>query len=407
MISKNDKNEIIVITACGSISALGFEREAIYAKYLNNESCLVNKIFNNKPYAVGALSENAEAQIEKLKRDNPKFRNIDKTVLMAIQASSTAFNESGWGASPGKITGINIGSSRGSTELFEKLHKAFLTNADKKTDIYTSPLTTLSYVSNQVASYLNIIGPVINTSVTCSTGIQAICNAIAWIKAGMANRFIAGGSEAPLTDFTLAQVEALGIYSKLTKNKYPCTPLADVEKSVNTFVLGEGASVVAIEKINVNEIKEKKPLAIIESVGFSFERPPSLTGISENGSLLSASMKMAMENMITDNSIDLLLLHSPGTIKGDEAELNAVKNIFKNDFPNIFTNKWKIGHTYAASPSLNLELGLLCLKNNFSPGFPYNTVIHNKKRNVKKVMINATGFGGNATSIIISHPDSI
>ena len=33
MISKNDKNEIIVITACGSISALGFEREAIYAKY--------------------------------------------------------------------------------------------------------------------------------------------------------------------------------------------------------------------------------------------------------------------------------------------------------------------------------------------------------------------------------------
>ena len=404
MTSKIEQKELIAITGCGSISPLGFDRASIYSKYLNDETCLVNRTFNNKEYIVGVLPDQAEEQLKKLFVENPKLKKVDRSVLMAMKASMLAFEEAGWKSSAGKITGVNIGSSRGSTALFEQLYESFLN--DKKTDVYTSPLTTLGYVSNQVASYLNITGPLINTSVTCSTGIQAICNAIAWIRAGMANRFIAGGTEAPLTAFTIAQVEALGIYSKL-KTKYPCAPLSIADKGVNTFTLGEGASVVALEKINITELYEKKPLGIIESVGFSFERPPSLTGITEDGSLIAASMRMALEHMLTDSSIDLILLHSPGTIKGDEAELNAVKEVFKKDIPNLYSNKWKIGHTYSASPSLNLELGLICLQNNFLPIFPYKTEVVKKQRKIRKIMINATGFGGNATSIIISHPDII
>jgi len=406
MASKKEQKELIAITGCGSISPLGYNRSSIYSQYLNNDTCLVNKTFNDKVYPVGVLPKQAEEQLLKLFVENPKYKKIDRTVLMAMKAAMLAFEEAGWKSTAGKITGVNIGSSRGSTALFEQLHENFLNDKEKRTDVFTSPLTTLGYVSNQVASYLNITGPLINTSITCSTGIQAICNAIAWIRAGMANRFIAGGTEAPLTAFTIAQVEALGIYSKL-KTKYPCAPLSIADKGINTFVLGEGASVVAIEKINITELHEKKPLGIIESVGFSFERPPSLTGITEDGSLIAASMRMALEHMLTDSSIDLILLHSPGTVKGDEAEFNAVKEVFKNDVPNLYTNKWKIGHTYSASPSLNLELGLICLQNNFLPIFPYKTNVVNKQRKIRKIMINATGFGGNATSIIISHPDII
>jgi len=402
-----EKNELIAITGCGSISPLGYNRADIYSKYLTNETCIANKPFNNKIYPVGVLDKQSEEQLINLIYENPKCKKFDKTVLMAIKAASIAYQEAGWKASAGKITGVNLGSSRGSTCLFEQLHEEFLKDKERKTSIYTSPLTTLGYVSNQVASYLNLNGPLINTSVTCSTGIQAICNSIAWIKSGMANRFLAGGTEAPLTRFTIAQVEALGIYSKLFNNKYPCAPLSVADKGVNTFILGEGSAVFAIEKMNITELKDHHPLGIIESLGFSFERPPSLTGISEDGSLIATSMKMALDHMITDNNIDLVLLHCPGTVKGDEAELNAVSEVFKNNMPNLFSNKWKIGHTYSASPALNLELGLICLQNNFSPEFPYKTIIKNRKRNIRKVMINATGFGGNATSIIVSHPDII
>jgi len=400
-------NDLITITGCGSISPLGFQRDAIFAKYLSNENCLVEKYFNGKKYAVGCISKNAEEQLSNLIIDNPKYKRLDRTILMAIHAAGLAFSESNRRGYAGKITGVNLGSSRGSTALFEQLHEEFLNDNSKRTSPYASPLTTLGFVSNQVAAHLNIAGPVIDTSVTCSTGIQAICNAIAWIKAGMADRFLAGGTEAPLTNFTLAQVEALGIYSDLLAIEYPCTPLSSVNEGLNTFVLGEGAAVFAIEKMKMQELKEKQPLCIIESVGFSFEKPVSLTGIAEDGSLLAASMKMAMENMITDNDIDLVLLHCPGTAKGDRAEMNAVKEVFRNVVPNLFSNKWKIGHTYAASAALSLELALLCLQNNFSPDFPYKAIVNNHPKNIRKVMINATGFGGNATSIIVSNPGLI
>ena len=401
----NNKNELIAITGCGSISPLGTERSAIYSNYLNQDTFLVNKNFNLKTYPVGSLSNISEKKIDKYILENPKLKNIDRTALMAIAAASSAFIEAGWAKNPDKITGVNIGSSRGSTALFEKLHKEFIFDVEKKTSVFTSPLTTLGYISNHVASSLNIIGPVISTSVTCSTGIQAICNAIAWIKSGMASRFIAGGSEAPLTDFTIAQVDALCIYSKNIEGKYPCAPHSISEKRNNTFVLGEGAAAFAIEKINISELKNYKPLGIIESVGFSFERPPTLTGINEDGSLIAASMKMALNNMITTNEVDQIIMHSPGTYKGDEAEMNAINSIFKVERPNLFSNKWKIGHAYSASPALSLELGLICLQNNYSPSFPYKTSFNNHKKNIKKVMINATGFGGNAISIIVSHPD--
>jgi 3-oxoacyl-(acyl-carrier-protein) synthase len=403
----NPQNDLIAITGYGSVSPLGLHRSAIYSKYLTDETCIVNKSFNNKVYPVAILPCEAEEQLSRLISQNYKFKRVDKTVLMAMLSATLAFEEAGWNASPGTITGINIGSSRGSAALFEQLHEEFLNNSGGKTAVYTSPLTTLGYISNHVASHLNVNGPVINTSVTCSTGIQAICNSIAWIKAGMANRFIAGGSEAPLTKFTLAQVEALGIYSKLHNNKYPCAPLSIAERDINTFVLGEGAAAFAIEKMNIVELKERRPLGIIESVGFSFERPLTLTGISEDGLLIAASMKMALENMLTDSNVDLILLHCPGTVKGDEAELNAIKEVFRGEMPNLFSNKWKIGHSYSASSALNLELGLLCLQNNFSPVFPYKTPVNNSERNIRKIMINATGFGGNATSIIVSHPDII
>jgi 3-oxoacyl-(acyl-carrier-protein) synthase len=56
-------------------------------------------------------------------------------------------------------------------------------------------------------------GPEISHSITCSTALHAVLNGIAWLKSGMVDKFFSGGSEAPLTDFTIAQMRALKIYS--------------------------------------------------------------------------------------------------------------------------------------------------------------------------------------------------
>ena len=198
-------------------------------------------------------------------------------------------------------------------------------------------------------------------------------------------------------------MDSLGIYSKDINNIYPSRPLSSEENLKNTFVLGEGAASFVIQNMTKEEMQTTDILARIDSVGYGFENPPSLTGISAEGAPLKKSMKMALKNMETPNDIDLILLHAPGTIQGDKSEFNAIKSVFGNNCPALFSNKWIVGHTFAASGLLNLELAIMCINNGFVPEFPYPVSINNNfSKPIKKVMINATGFGGNAMTLIVS-----
>ena len=127
---------------------------------------------------------------------------------MALYVSRRAFLEA-------KIVdmnmGINFGSSRGATELFEKYFEEFRNTQQVST--FTSPATTLGNIASWVAHDLQLQGPEISHSITCSTGLHAVLNGIAWLQAGFSQSFLVGASEAPLTPFTLAQLAALKVYS--------------------------------------------------------------------------------------------------------------------------------------------------------------------------------------------------
>ncbi len=401
---KNMKqNSVIALTGWGSLSALGSEKDDIIKSYESAQTCLKNKIFNQKEYPVAVLHPSAEKELNELIARDKKFKRLDRLVLMALISASKAYKMANWSNKNFTNIGVNIGSSRGATGLWETLHEEFLSSPNKQAFLLTSPLTTLGNVSSEVAAFLNTTGPIISNSTTCSTAFQAIGNAIAWLKADMADAFIAGGSEAPLTKFTLAQTEALGIYTQQIHTDYPARPFSNEKIQMNSFTLGEGAAIFTLEKINSTELNIIKPTAIIESIGFAFEPPPSATGLNPDGFLLFKSMQNALQQMITPEPVDLLLLHGTGTLKGDAAEMNAVKNCFAENIPNLYTNKWKVGHSYGASAALHLELALLCIQNNLKLTLPYPSIINNHEKRIRKVMINATGFGGNAASLIISN----
>ncbi|MDD5571780.1 MAG: beta-ketoacyl synthase N-terminal-like domain-containing protein [Bacteroidales bacterium] len=392
-----ENKELIVITGYGSISPLGFEKEKIWKNYLSGKSFIRNVLFNKKLYPVGALNEDAENKIKDFIEKNIKLKRLDRTALMALTTAQEAFEDAGWNNEKNISAGVTIGSSRGATGMWEEYHEQFLQTG--KTHLLTSPLTTLGNISSSVANYLSVEGPVISHSVTCSTAIQSIANSVAWLKAGMADKFLAGGSEAPLTKFTLAQLESLGIYSEFLNDKFPCRPL---ELKSNSMVLGEGAAVFAVEKIKKEEIKSEKIYAVIESAGFGFEKNPSATGISPNGENFQKAMRTAIKGCDDESEVDLILMHAPGTIAGDKAELTAIKEVFKNKIPDLYSNKFNIGHTYAASAALSMELALMIFQKQIIPDIPYKTDIRNTKKEITKIMINAAGFGGNAASLILS-----
>lgn len=377
----------VSITSIGTISPLGKNSEEIWKNYISGDHLFELKKVGAQISWVGNLSDEIKKDVSILRDKNTKYRYLDNSVLYAILAARKACETI---AIEGNDAGINIGSSRGATGLFEKYHEEFLETG--KSSTYSSPSTTLGNISSWVAQDLQLNGPEFSHSVTCSTGMHAILNAIAWIKSGMAKSFMAGGSEAPLTGFTLAQMNAMKIYASENID-FPCRSL-DMEKSKNSMILSEGAGLVGLTSKD-----HSNPLAIIKGIGYANEKLKHGASLSRNGKCLQESMKMAMGNM-NKKEVDAIVMHAPGTIGGDLAEVNAVKAVFQNKFPAITSNKWKTGHSFAASGILSLEMAILMLqKQQFLP-VPFSEFKQEPDK-LENILVNSVGFGGNAVSILV------
>jgi len=379
----------ISITAISSLSALGSDQDLIWENYLNDAHCITEKAFENGTALVAQISEEDRLEIEELKQSDSKYKNLDDSVLYGLFVARKAIKKANWKAEDN--FGINIGSSRGATALFEKYHKAFLEN--KHAETLSSPTTTLGNISSWIAHDLETDGPEISHSITCSTGLHSVLNGVAWINSGMSNKFLVGASEAALTDFTIAQMQALKIYAKKA-TKYPCQAF-NLEKKQNTLVLGEAAAVLCLE-----EGEKDNAIAKIIGIGYATEILEHNISISTEATCFQKSMQMALgENSIDD--IDAIVMHAPGTIKGDVSEYKAIKKIFKNEIPFLTTNKWKLGHTFATSGILSVELAILMLQNQQVISVPFVSK-QTAPKQVHKILINAVGFGGNAVSILVS-----
>lgn len=375
----------IAITALSSVSALGHNPETIWDNYLSHSSSISLQKIGGQHIPVAQLPFETKMEIEALRLSEVKYKNLDPSVLFAIYTSREVVKQAGWKQNDN--FGINIGSSRGATELFEKYHQEFIETGISST--LASPTTTLGNISSWVAHDLKSKGPEISHSITCSTALHALLNGVVWLKAGMVNKFLVGGSEAPLTPFTIAQMQALKIYSQSSE----CRSF-DLEKSKNTMVLGEGASMICLETG-----ENKNALAYVEGVGYATDILEHSISISTEAQCFQDSMKMAIGE-IDLKEIDVVVMHAPGTVKGDLSEYKAIQKLFGDHLPMLTTNKWKIGHTFGASGMLSVELALLMLQHNTFIGVPFAEK-QLEKQPIKKVLVNAVGFGGNAVSIVI------
>ena len=442
---------LIVVRGRGRVSALGTDVAAYSAL---GASPFQTRSVGSHQLPVAALPAATEQAVAELRRAHFAYRQLDRTVLLAMLAARQATTEAGWtteapslvveqqavGTTQPRVSeaasalapvsgsetatavvhtiteptnnphsspeiSVSIGSSRGATERLEQFHRDFL--ADGVVPVAASPLTTLGNVASWVAFDAGSTGgAALSHSSTCSSAFQALGNAVAWLRAGMATRFLAGGTEAPLTDFTLTQMHTLGIYSTFPATDWPCRPGAGRPSS---FVLGEGAAVFALEKIDASTLTTElhqagQPIVVLEAVGFGFEAIASKTGLSPDGKHFQQAIGHALRQAgRTPTEIDAVVLHSPGTPAGDASERAALRAVFGEQLPPLLSNKWSVGHTLGASAALSLDFALHVLATQQWPPAPFSTdLAPTPTKPIQRILVNAAGFGGNAASVLVS-----
>ena len=374
----------IYINSVASFSALGSSDPEIWESINSQEHKFQH--YNDSEYPVSSLSNSQNKFLEELSLEHKRYNQLDRTALMAIAAGRALAKK---GTLDTKNIGINIGSSRGATQSFEHAHQHYLLHGE--VPFSTSPTTTLGNIATNLAQDLGLEGPAISHSITCSSALHALLNGYAFLKSGLLSDFIVGGSEAPLTGFTIEQMRVLKLYSQ-RHDHYPCRSL-DFEKSDNTLVLGEAACLAHISTTPTTDAVK------VAGIGYATEQISHSISLSAEAECLQKSMAMALHHANLQ-TVDVLVMHAPGTVKGDLSELKAVHKVFSKP-PVLTTNKWQIGHTFGASGAMSLEMAILMIQHNTFIENPFykNT---RKPNNINTVMVNAVGFGGNAVSVILA-----
>ena len=410
----------LVIRGLSCISAWG-EDSADMVRALAGESSPHVPLDVRGGAPVAPLSEELNRRVQELSR-NERFKRLDRVTLLALVAArSTLSTRSQLFTRSQEYTPIScvcIGSSRGATATLESTIEQLLDAQPRGSGAvptHTSPSTTAGTISSWVAQEVlahssspeqapSLVS--LDTSMTCTSAFHALLCGVAFVRSGLADAVLFGGSESCLTPYTISQLQALRIYSAGDNSSWPGKPLAASAEMdlLNTVTLGEGAGTAVLERWDgTQQVGDIELLGL----GWQLERIPSATGVSLDGQGFEAAMQMATAQLSESEPVDAVIAHAPGSVRGDEAELLAIERVFGPGFP-VFSTKHVTGHTYGASGMVSLQLARWLLEGNKWPGFPYavRVAAAAPNRAIRRILINTAGFGGNTISVVVGLPSS-
>ncbi|MNJ83457.1 3-oxoacyl-[acyl-carrier-protein] synthase 2 [compost metagenome] len=387
----------IYVTGYGAISSIGENvEETLHALRSEKTGIRQGEKTYTERFKVGEIRWTNSELIERFSLT----QNASRTALLGMIAAKEAFQ--GHALSAELKTGLISGTSVGGMDVSEIAYKDFLNGEKDDLEIYRNhPSGT---TSEQIAKELGIDGYVNTISTACSSAANSIMLGARMLLSGQLDRAVVGGTDG-LSQFTISGFRSLMIFDDEW-----CRPFDETRKGLN---LGEGAGFLVLETEESIQKTGKKPLAILSGWSNASDAYHQ-TASSPEGLGASLSMKGALKVAgLNPEDIDYINAHGTATPNNDLSESHGIKNVFGNTVPPFSSTKAYTGHTLAASGGIEAVFGILALNNgsllpnlNFSQAIEETGLVPVKKysegNEVKHILSNSFGFGGNNSTIILS-----
>ncbi|MBC7660362.1 MAG: hypothetical protein H7249_11740 [Chitinophagaceae bacterium] len=350
------------------------------------------ELTSTEPIAQGSLPFSLHDTLQFLTSEK-SLREHDPLTLMGVMVGRSLSS----GLQNCSTTGLIVGSSRGPTQTLEKSFAEFSKGVCLKPSV--SPTSTASGISSAIARDLKLGGPSFSLSAACSTGLYALLQGIGSLKAGLCDDMIVGGVEAANTDFTFEMLRSARVLNTVLNEDFPCRPGSDDRRGM---VLSEGAAL-----LHLTSEQSARSKASVIGWGAANESG-TLTGVSENGEALAHAIHNALQVAgIAPDSVDLIVGHGAGTLKGDKAEAAAYRSVFGAEArPPLVWHKWCVGHMLGASAALSVMLAVEHLERQELSPHPYfadgQAMFAGKHLVSSKIaLITSMGFGGSACALLV------
>ena len=242
----------------------------------------------------------------------------------------------------------------------------------------------------------------------CSSGANAIALGDAWIRAGSAERVLAGATDA-LCRLTFVGFNLLG-----AMDPGLCKPFDAKRAGLN---LGEAAAFVLLESEASARARGAEPLAELSGWAIGAEAS-HITQPSPGGETPARLMRQALARArIEPRQIGYVNAHGTATPHNDSAESAALHAAFGDALPNIPVSscKGQIGHTLGAAGAIEAAVVAMALARGEIPptvGLTEPDALCNLRHvlgtgvphRFDAAISNSFGFGGSDTVLVLAKP---
>lgn len=387
----------IYVTGYGVISSIGENVEETLLSLRSEKTGIRQgqKTYTER-FKVGEIRWSNDELVERFSLT----QHASRTALLGMIAAKEAF--SGHQLLTEVKTGLISGTSVGGMDVSELAYKEFLNGEKDNLEVYRNhPSGT---TSEQIATELGIDGYVNTISTACSSAANSIMLGARMLLSGQLDRAVVGGTDG-LSQFTISGFRSLMIFDDEW-----CRPFDETRKGLN---LGEGAGFLVLETEETIKKTGKKPLAVLSGWSNASDAYHQ-TASSPEGLGATLSMKGALTVAgLKPEDIDYINAHGTATPNNDLSESHGIKNVFGTSVPPFSSTKAYTGHTLAASGGIEAIFGILALNHgSLLPNLNFSQAIeetgltpvknYSEGNDVKHILSNSFGFGGNNSTIILS-----
>ncbi|HEY9646258.1 MAG TPA: beta-ketoacyl-ACP synthase II [Chroococcidiopsis sp.] len=408
--------ERIVVTGLGAITPIGLSVDEFWKAMMRGESGAAPITrFDATPFKTRFACE--------LKGFDPyryverkQVSRLDSFCHYALAAVKEAINHAQLNLSERPQAerdriGVVFGSGIGGLQVLETQAKVLAEKGTGSLSPFMIPMMIGNMAAGMIAMQYGLRGPNHGVTSACTTGNDAIRDAVLLLRQGHADAMVCGGSEAAITPLGVGGFAAMRALS--SRNDDPQTASRPFDVNRDGFVVGEGAGAIILETLSHAQARGAKIYAEILGFGASADAYHYAAPDPSGAGVILALQRALQDARIAPNQVDYINMHATSTPLGDVAESNAIKQVFGDHAyqMKLSATKSMTGHLLGAAGAIEAIASILAIQYNVIPptinvesldaecDLDY-TLGQPQTHEVKVALSNGFGFGGHNTIIV-------
>jgi len=351
----------VAVTGMGVKAPTGLTVDDLWAGLVAGRSAAAPvTLFDASDHTVGIACEVHD--FDPVPYVGPKeVRRTDRTALLGVAAAADAVDDATrdapFGADPLRCA-VVAGSGIGGIRTLEDQVIGYTEKGPGKVGPFLVPMMMPNATAALVAIRHGFTGPNLAVATACTTGAHAIGEGARYVRDGMADVVIAGGTEACITPVTMAAFARMGA---LSRNPDPAAASRPFDDERDGFVMGEGAAFLVLEPWERALERGARILGEVSGYGLTCDAH-HITAPIEGGAGAVAAIEMALADAgLEPAAIGHVNAHGTSTPHNDSAEAAALAKVFGAEAVPVTSGKGVTGHLIGAAGAVEAVATLLTI----------------------------------------------